>query len=156
MDPTPPASAPIPPPAADPDALEEIALDEIALARAAFVDAVKAGDVRAVADLYGEDARLLAPEAGPLSGRDDVASFWRAGVASGVNDVELEPQDIERFPTVAWEVGRYVLGLQPPIGDRVVDRGRYLLVYRLDAGRWRRAAEMFAPDAHGTDEGRRP
>jgi hypothetical protein len=37
------------------------------------------------------------------------------------------------------------------IGAHVVDRGRYLVVYRVDPdGRWRRAAEMFSPDLHPT------
>jgi ketosteroid isomerase-like protein len=152
MDPTPAA----PTPSLTTAAGESIAIDEIALARAAFVDAVRAGDVPAVADLYREDARLLAPEAEALHGRDDVASFWGAGVASGITDIELEPQDVERVATAAWEVGSYVLRLRPPAGEPVVDRGRYLLVYRLDAGRWRRAAEMFAPDPASSDERREP
>jgi ketosteroid isomerase-like protein len=120
---------------------------DLDLARAAFVEAVRSRDATAIAGLYGDGARLLAPESEVLRGRGDVAAFWGAGVASGIADVELEPEDVERLPDVAWEVGRYALRLEPEGGDAIVDRGRYLLVYRFDAGGWRRAAEMFAPDA---------
>jgi ketosteroid isomerase-like protein len=123
------------------------ALDEIALVRAAFVDAVRHGDAAALAALYGEEATLVAPESAPLRGRADVAAFWQAGVESGITEIELEPEDVEPMATLAWEVGRYLLRLQPPSGSAVVERGRYLLVYRLDAGSWCRAAEMFAPES---------
>ena len=117
------------------------------------MDAIRAGDVETIAQLYDDRARLIAPDADVLRGRADVAAFWRAGVESGIADLALEPEDVELLPSIAFEVGRYVLRLTP--GDRasVVDRGRYLHVYRLDGGRWARAAEMFAPDpapsAHG-------
>jgi ketosteroid isomerase-like protein len=127
------------------------ALNEIAAVRAAFVQALCDGDGSALAELYDEDARLLAPEAGPLRGRRDAAAFWQAGVDSGITGVDLAPDDVEIMPTVAWEVGRYVLRLQSQRGDPFEDHGRYLLVYRLDAGSWRRAAEMFAPESPSSE-----
>ena len=132
------------------------ALDEIALVRAAFVDAVRHGDAATLASLYGDDARLFAPASAPIRGREDAAAFWEAGVNVGITDVELVPEDVEPMATIAWEVGRYLLRLQPPSGSTVVDRGRYLLVYQLDAGAWRRAAEMFAPDSQSTSQWREP
>jgi ketosteroid isomerase-like protein len=132
------------------------ALAEIAAVRDAFAHALREGDVSALAKLYDEDARLVAPEAAPLRGRRDAASFWQAGVDSGITGVDLEPDEVELLPTVAWEVGRYVLRLQSSRGDPFEDRGRYLLVYRLDAGSWRRAAEMFAPDSPSSDLWREP
>ena|SRR6185369_12841718 len=137
--------------ALEPAAQAPDALDEIAAVRAAFVRALCDGDGSALAELYGEDARLLAPETAPLRGRQDAAAFWQAGVDSGITGVDLEPDDIEVMPTVAWEVGHYVLRLQSPRDEPLEDRGRYLLVYRLDAGSWRRAAEMFAPNATSSD-----
>ena len=89
---------------------------------------------------------LVAPDVDPLRGREDVAAFWRAGVASGITNVELVPEDVEITASLAWEVGRYALWLSPESGEPIVDRGRYLLIYARDAGGWRRAAEMFRPD----------
>jgi ketosteroid isomerase-like protein len=125
------------------------AVGQIATARAAFVEAIRSRDAGAIAELYGDDARLVAPDLDPLRGRDDVAAFWQAGVASGITDVELEPEDVEVTATLAWEVGRYALWLARESGDPAVERGRYLLIYAPDAGGatgWHRAAEMFRPD----------
>lgn len=138
----------------DPLAAGELA--QIDLERTAFIDAVRRGDPRAIADLYADDARLVAPDGDPIRGRGDVAAFWQAGVDSGIVAVVLEPDDVELLPTVAWEVGRYALELRADDGAPLTDRGHYLLVYGLDAGRWRRTAEMFRPDAPAPADRRRP
>jgi ketosteroid isomerase-like protein len=119
----------------------------IADARAAFVDAIRVGDIDALADLYDVGARLIVPGAGaPVRGRAEVAAYWRAGIESGVAALTLDPEEVECLPDVACEVGRYALRIAADDGIPVVDRGRYLLVYRFHLGRWTRAAEMFAPD----------
>jgi ketosteroid isomerase-like protein len=121
-------------------------LADLDAARAAFVDAVRRHEPATIAGLYSARARVVAPGADVLRGRADVAAFWGAGMETGVTDVELVPEDVELLPSTALEVGRYVLRVEPEPGAEVVDRGRYLLIYRLDDGRWVRAAEMFAPD----------
>ncbi|MBI2781295.1 MAG: nuclear transport factor 2 family protein [Chloroflexi bacterium] len=132
------------------------AMDAIAAARANFMDALRRGDAIALAGLYGEDARLLAPVAEPLRGRNDATAFWGAGLDIGVTSIALEPDEVEIFDALAWEVGRYALHVEPAGADPIVDRGRYLLVYALDAGQWRRAAEMLSPDSRRTDPDGRP
>jgi ketosteroid isomerase-like protein len=114
-------------------------------ARAAFIDAIRTRDPALIAGLYGDDARLVAPETEVIRGRNDVAAFWRAGMDTGVAEIELKPEDLEVLATLAWEVGGYSLRLEPDGQEPVVDQGRYLLVYTLDGGRWRRAAELFSP-----------
>jgi ketosteroid isomerase-like protein len=130
--------------------------DAIGEARAAFVAALRRRDPGAVAELYGDDAHLIAPDVEPVRGRADVAAFWRAGIASGITDVELDPDDVEITATIAWEVGRYALWLALEGGEPVVDRGRYLLIYAPDAAGWRRAAEMFRPDPPRSEPPRGP
>jgi hypothetical protein len=47
---------------------------------------------------------------------------------------------------------RRALRREPAESGPVVDRGKYLLVHeRQDDGSWRRAVEMFNPDAAGVD-----
>jgi uncharacterized protein (TIGR02246 family) len=118
----------------------------IAETRAAFVQALKDGDARAVSGLYADDARMLAPSAELVDGREAIESFWRAGVQAGISDVELVPLQLEHADGLAYEIGRYALSVEAPDG-MVVDRGKYLLVHaRQTDGSWRRAAEMFSPD----------
>jgi ketosteroid isomerase-like protein len=133
-------------------ARQEAQLRAIDAVRDAFADAVRRHDAAAIASLYSEAATIVAPEAVLLHGRRDAARFWRAGIDSGMTDVELEPDDIGLLGGTAWEVGRYVVRFETrePVDDiddgELVDRGRYLLVYRLDSDGWSRVAEMLAPD----------
>jgi ketosteroid isomerase-like protein len=124
------------------------AIEEIAAARQAFIAALHRRDASGAALAYTSDARLLAPSAELLAGRPSITRFWQAGIDAGVDSIELQALDVEIEPGggAACEIGRYVLRLTSPSGDAVVDRGRYLLVYRRDAdGAWRRAAETFNP-----------
>jgi ketosteroid isomerase-like protein len=136
-------------------ARQEAHLRAISAVREAFADAIRRHDAATIASLYSEAATIVAPEAVLLRGRRDAARFWGAGIDSGMTDVELEPDDIGLLDGTAWEVGRYVVrfetGEPDDGGERLddgelVDRGRYLLVYRLDGDGWSRVAEMLAPD----------
>lgn len=116
-------------------------------ARAEFVAAVRRGDAAAASELYTSDARLLAPAAPPIRGRQAIEQYWQAGVSAGVRDVELELVTIEGRGGIAYELGRYAVQIDEA-GATVVDRGDYLLVHeRQDDGSWRWAIEMFNPDA---------
>jgi uncharacterized protein (TIGR02246 family) len=124
----------------------------IARTRTEFVDALRSGDARAASAVYADDAQLLAPSAELVAGREAIAAFWRAGLDAGIAGVELEELRFKRGESVAWEIGRYVLRLEPADGTPVVDSGKYLLVHeRQEDGSWRRAVEMFNPDASSSD-----
>lgn len=116
-------------------------------ARLAFEEALRSGDAAAAAELYAEDATLVAPAAAVVRGRDAIERFWRTGVETGIEQFEHRVHGVSRRGDVAFEVGEYALRVAPETGTPVVDRGRYLIVHCVDAdGRWRRAAEMFSPD----------
>lgn len=120
---------------------------DIDRSRLAFLSALSSGDAEAAAAIYADDATLLAPAADVLHGRQAIERFWRTGVETGIEQVELAVIDLQQRGDVAFEVGRYELHVLPESGARVVDRGRYLVVHRVEAdGHWRRAAEMFSPD----------
>ena len=129
----------------------------IGASRAAFAAALRGGDAAAAGAVYSDDASLLPPSAEPLKGREAITAFWRAGVAAGISDVELDALELERVDGLAYEIGRYALQLQPAGGGTIVDRGSYVLVHaRQTDGSWRRAVEMFSPDAQPATAGWRP
>jgi uncharacterized protein (TIGR02246 family) len=120
----------------------------IARTRADFVVALRGGDAAAASAVYADDAQLLAPSAEVFAGRDAIAAFWQAGLEAGIAEVELEELTLTGGESIAWEVGRYTLRLEPADEKPVVDRGKYLLVHeKQQDGSWRRAVEMFNPDA---------
>ena len=121
--------------------------DEVAATTADFLAAVRAGDARAAATAYAEDAQLLAPYTEPLTGRTEIEAFWRAGIDSGVTEVRLHACAATGGRELAYEIGRYELRLRAEDGEVVHETGHYLLVHaRQPDGTWRREAEMLGPD----------
>jgi ketosteroid isomerase-like protein len=130
--------------------------DAITATRASFVDALRNGDAGAAAALYTEKAKLLAPSADLMLGRQAIEAFWRAGIDAGISEIEIEALEVAGDEQFRYEIGRYALRLHPAEGGTVVDRGKYVLVHALQPdGSWLRAVEMFNPDtpAMRADEG---
>ena len=126
-----------------------MAVEDIDQGRLAFEAALRSGDAAATAAIYADDATLLAPDADVVRGRTAIERFWRTGVETGIELVELVVLELQRRGDVAFEVGEYAMHLAPESGAPIVDRGRYLVVHRVEPdGHWLRAAEMFSPDPH--------
>jgi ketosteroid isomerase-like protein len=127
----------------------------IAEGQATFVAALSCGDAAAVARLYADDAKLLAPSAELFEGRGAIESFWRAGVEAGVRGLELETIELGGGDSLVYEIGSYALSVEAEEGA-VVDCGKYVLVHeRQGDGVWLRAVEMFNPDAPPVRNGAR-
>ena len=71
----------------------------------AFVAAFLRGDATAVADLYTENAQVIAPGAPIATGRAAIAAFWQSSIASGIKDVTLETTEVESDGSLACETG---------------------------------------------------
>jgi uncharacterized protein (TIGR02246 family) len=99
----------------------------------AFVAAFLAGDARAVAELYTERARVVAPGSPVANGRPEIEAFWRGVIASGVKDVALSTESVEAAGDLAVEDGTVRL-----VGaDGAVTEDRYVVVWKRAEGRWR-------------------
>jgi ketosteroid isomerase-like protein len=114
----------------------------------AFVAALECGDAKTASASYTTGARLLAPSAELFRGRAAIERFWKAGVETGIWEVQLETLELVRRSGFAYEIGRYALGLRPADGIPLVERGKYLRVHEQQAdGSWLWAVEMFNPAA---------
>lgn len=109
--------------------------------------AIAAGDAGLAAGTYSADARLVAPSVEPIEGREAITAFWRAGIDAGIRDVERVPTHVDQRGSIAFEIGRYAIRLDPTDGSPLVDRGKYLLIHELQHdGSWKWIVEMFTPD----------
>lgn len=121
--------------------------ERIGDARAAFVAAMGAGRPGDAAANYAPDARLLAPAAQVIGGRDAIEAFWRAGLEAGVSGIDLQPLEVDCRDGAVYEIGRYTLRVAVAEGDTAEESGSYLLVHRKQAdGSWAWAIETFSPD----------
>jgi len=112
--------------------------DAIAASGLAWEKAYNSGDGAAVAALYTDDAALFPPGAARVDGKQAIADFWNAAIASGLANVELETTELEFFGDTANEVG-YIAGTVPADGGGTTAvGGKFIVIYKRDAdGMWR-------------------
>jgi uncharacterized protein (TIGR02246 family) len=99
----------------------------------AFIAAFLRGDARAVADLYTEDAQVIAPGAPVARGRAAIAASWQKAMDAGVKDVRLHTADVEASGDLASESGIVEIVAK----DGAVAKERYVVVWKRSQGRWK-------------------
>ncbi len=92
--------------------------DQIEANNARFALALERGDAAAAAPAYTDDAQLLAPNAAPIRGREQVEAFWKGGIQMGTGSFTRNPG--------GGEAGRCCLRGQPvrlthPAGRQRID-----------------------------------
>ncbi|MFL6098231.1 MAG: YybH family protein [Blastococcus sp.] len=112
--------------------------------KATLVRAFERGDAALAAALYEPGARLLPPGAPVITGADAVRDFFQRRFDAGSDGGVLETVRIDEYGDVAVEEGRY--GRRA--GERLLDSGKYLAVFRRQpGGAWRWAIDMWNSDA---------
>jgi len=104
-----------------------------------FAAALNAKDAKAAAALYTEDAVLIPPGEPIVQGRAAIEEYWRGALESGgIRDVSVETMDAHSSGSLGYETGSFVLTVNGPDGQPVVDRGRYVELLRRESdGTWR-------------------
>lgn len=109
----------------------------------AFGAAVAAGDAAGLAKLYTRNARLMPQNAPACKGTKAIAAFWQGAFGMGIRGAALKSTAVEQFGTTAIEVGAFML---TAADGSVIDKGKYLVVWKKDAGQWRLHQDIFNSD----------
>lgn len=110
---------------------------------AAFVDAFNAGDAKAAAEFYTDDAIILPPGGVPIEGAEAIVAYFQEVMDVGVKELELESVEVVEAGDLAINVGT-VASTQPD-GSR--DIGKVMAVLQHgDDGRWRVHRVMWNTD----------
>lgn len=100
----------------------------------AWSAAWNAGDAKALAAFYTEDATVMAPGGEPAQGRAAIeAAFKEALKAAAGSKMTLTPGEVMTADGWAVEVGKYV---QNGADGSHQDHGRYIAVWKNVAGKW--------------------
>ena len=108
-----------------------------------FMTAVERGDADAISSLYTEDAQILPPGGGIVSGRDALPAFWAATLGMGIKRCSFDTLEVDEHDDTAIEIGRVTLFAE---GDVQIDTPKYLVVWKRDAGEWRMHRDIFNSD----------
>jgi len=112
--------------------------DAIEAANAKMVADYAAGDAKALALAYTDDAMMLPPDATRVVGHAAIEVLWKSWIDAGIKNLTLKSTDIEISGDLAYEAGE--LALQMPVkgGNPSPATGTYLFVWKRGVdGVWR-------------------
>ena len=117
---------------------------QIEQAVARFVDAFNRGDAAAVAAMYDTAGVVLAPNAPPMRGRQNIEALWAGARQQGFKTLNLNVNSVELIGDHAIELGSYTLVVQPPGQNEMTDRGKYVVLWKRQAdGTWKLYRDAF-------------
>jgi uncharacterized protein (TIGR02246 family) len=117
---------------------------QIEQATARFSEAFNRGDAAALAAMYDTGGVVLAPNAPPMRGRQNIEAFWLGARQQGFRTLNLAVSSVELIGNHAIDIGTYTLVVQPPGQAEMTDRGKYMVLWkRQPDGSWKLYRDMF-------------
>ena len=113
----------------------------IEAADAQFSAAVAKGDGAGLAALYAADGQVMPAGSEPIKGREAIQKFWQRAIDSGIAAAAFKTLEVFGRGPTATEVGQYELR---DAAGKVLDHGKYIVVWRLESGNWRLVRDMFS------------
>jgi uncharacterized protein (TIGR02246 family) len=121
--------------------------EEVRALTARFSKAVANRDLDDLLALFESEARLLPPNAPMAEGRAAIRQVYQGVMEMGANSLDLRVVDVHESGDLVIAVGRYVHGIQPPGGELMEDRGKYVDVFRRQPdGSLKFIADIFNSD----------
>jgi ketosteroid isomerase-like protein len=97
-----------------------------------------AGNAKALALAYTEDAVMLPPDATRVLGHAAIEALWKGWIDAGIKNLTLKSTAIESDGDLAYEVGDLTLQMPDKDGNLSAATGTYLFVLKRGGdGVWR-------------------
>jgi ketosteroid isomerase-like protein len=114
----------------------------------AYLKAVLAGDVPAIAAMFQHDAVVMPPNQPLFKGRAAIGQFY-AGLCHGpakVTAFTFTHLDSTSIGETAYDIGTYKQTLTVPPGHSVEDTGKYSVILKRAGNEWKIAYLIFNSD----------
>jgi uncharacterized protein (TIGR02246 family) len=115
-----------------------------------YVKATLAGDAKAVADLYTEDAIEMPPNQPPVKGRTAIQQYYEKAFSGGSKVMSFTLDHLETHASAdsAWDVGTYKQSMQGEAGTATPasDTGKYVVILKQVGGAWKVAYAIYNSD----------
>ena len=127
------------------------AADERAIREAGieWLKATGAKDVERTVAFYADDASMFPPNAPIATGKEAIRALWSQvfttpGIAVSGQTTKVEAS---HGGDLAYEIGTYEFTMHDPAGKPVMERGKYVLVWKKQAaGSWKVIIDIFNSD----------
>lgn len=124
-------------------------LAAIAEQRRRFAEILRTHDHAALPALFTADTLLL-PAGKPLvRGREAAVAFWAAASSDPDKRLRSEFDSIDTLfaADLAIEAGRATVFAIAAAGEQLIDRGKYIVVWKREDGRWKRHRDIYNSDS---------
>ena len=111
-----------------------------------FMQAFARGDAPALAALYTSNGQALPPGGDIATGPQAIQALWQGAMDMGITNARLETIELEQYDDTAIEVGRYTLSA----AEKVLDTGKYIVIWKELDGRWRLHRDMWNSSRAGS------
>jgi uncharacterized protein (TIGR02246 family) len=114
-----------------------------------YVKASLAGDAKAIAALYTEDAVEMPPNGPMVKGRAAIEKYYTGVMGSGTKLTTFTITHLESHASgdTAYDVGTYNQSLTPAGGAPVSDSGKYVVLLKKAGGAWKVAYAIYNSDS---------
>ncbi len=112
---------------------------EIVDANKEFATLFAARDSVGLANLYSQDAKFMMNGSPAISGRNNIQSALSGIMNSGISRVDLITIDVWGSEGLVTEEGELSLF----VGDQEVDKGKYIVLWKKEDGKWRLFRDIF-------------
>jgi ketosteroid isomerase-like protein len=97
-------------------------------------------DVAGIAACYTEDAQMLAANMKPIHGRAAIGAMFKFTGGQG-HTLEFQTHELDVHGATAVEIGEYIR--RGGDGSTVVDRGKYIVIWKRVGNEWKIHRDMF-------------
>lgn len=114
---------------------------------AEFVAAFNSKRIDSIVAMYADNSVFSPPNAPLLRGQEPLKSFFGDLFGRGATDLSMETETVAGHGPLAYQAGTYsMMYADPAKGERVRDRGKFLLVLRKMSGTWRTEYTIWSSD----------
>jgi ketosteroid isomerase-like protein len=116
--------------------------------------AIMAGDMDTYSALLTADAVLMPPSGPAVEGRDAILA-WSRAFAKSFSFEAYQPADAELVIAGDWAFRRasFRVTLAPLAGGpKVIDSGKFIILYKRDGGKWKVARDIWNSDGPPNNE----
>jgi ketosteroid isomerase-like protein len=116
---------------------------EIAASNKSYGESIAKKDSVAFRDHYASDGCIFNSNMPRLCGTPGILGFFNAALGMGISSLNLNTEEVLGGPSTVSEVGNYELKIA---NGTVVDKGKYVVVWKTENGKWKMYKDIFNSD----------
>lgn len=117
---------------------------QIAASNAVYGNGFATGDSASFISKYTKDGCIMPANAPRLCGAEQIAAFFKGGIAMGIGNIKLTSDEVMGGPEVVVETGKYDLLDK---AGKSLDKGKFIVVWKQEDGKWKMHRDIWTTDA---------